>query len=129
MNEANSTSINLDELRLVPDWLRENAPSPSQQYAGHSGPTEREMRPDARGPRTGQGGPNRDRRDPRAGGGGAGGGDRRRDGRRPGPGGARGGDRREERPPREDLSTMRPAAAAPVRRAARSAFRSFDGTL
>lgn len=37
MNEAESPSINLDELRLLPAWLREEGPPPSQQYAGHEG--------------------------------------------------------------------------------------------
>ena len=55
MNEADFPSINLDELRLVPDWMREGAPSPSKQYAGHTGPSDRELRPDSRGPRPGSG--------------------------------------------------------------------------
>ena len=37
MNEADSPSINLDELRLLPDWLREEALPPSKQYAAHDG--------------------------------------------------------------------------------------------
>ena len=37
MNEADSPSINLDELRLVPDWLKEEALPPSKQYASHDG--------------------------------------------------------------------------------------------
>ena len=116
MNEADFPSINLDELRLVPDWLREGTTPPSKQYAGHEGPSDREMRPMSRGPQQGQGGFSRDRRDPRAGG------DRRRDAGRPGPGGGaapRRGDRRDgrpadHRPSREDARPERPAVAAPV---------------
>jgi hypothetical protein len=40
MNEAESPTINLDELRLLPAWLREEGPPPSQQYAGHPGQAE-----------------------------------------------------------------------------------------
>jgi hypothetical protein len=40
MNEAESPTINLDELRLLPAWLREEGPPPAQQYAGHPGQAE-----------------------------------------------------------------------------------------
>ena len=118
MNEADFPSINLDELRLVPDWMREGAPAPSKQYASHQGPSDQETRPFSRGPRPGQGaggGGGRDRRDTRGGGG-----DRQRDSRRPGPGGARGGDRRDGRPgenrfARDAAPPERPVPAAPVR--------------
>ena len=117
MNEADFPSINLDELRLVPDWLREGAPSPSKQYAAHEGPNERDERPFSRGPRPGgSGGFNRDARS-------GGGGDRRRDARRPGPGGGApprpGGDRRDRRGPdprsvRDQAPAPRPPQPAPV---------------
>ena len=122
MNEADFPSINLEELRLVPDWLREGAPSPSKQYASHEGPSERDERPFSRGPRPGGGGFNRDARS-------AGGGPRRDGGRRPGPGAGgggsapRGGDRRDQRdrrdrpdqrPARDQAPPPRPAPPAPV---------------
>ena len=121
MNEADFPSINLDELRLVPDWLREGAPSPSKQYAAHEGPSERDERPFSRGPRPGGGGGGFNR-DARSGGG------PRRDGRRPGPGGGGGprpggGDRRDQRdrrggpdqrPMRDQAPSPRPAPPVPV---------------
>lgn len=113
MNEADFPSINLDELRLVPDWMREGTPTPSKQYASHDGPSDYDSRPSSRGPRQGQGTFGRDSR------GGGGGGDRRRDAGRPGPGGTRGGPRRdsrpgEQRPRRDEAPPARPAAPAPV---------------
>ena len=76
MKDADLPSINLDELRLVPDWLKENPPAPSKQYASYDRPIEaddqnrRGPRPggsrhdrrdsrDNRGPRDGRGGPGR----------------------------------------------------------------------
>jgi hypothetical protein len=119
MNEAETPSINLDELRLLPDWLRDEGPPPSKQYAGHAGqPDERPG--DRRGGRFADGGA--DRRDVRRPGGG-GGPDRGRG--RPGPGGpsARGkNDGRPDRRDRLDRDGRRdagpvpaPARPAPVR--------------
>ena len=68
MNEADPSPINLDELRLLPDWLREEGPAPSKQYASHDYPAEerggrgRDSRPGSFG--------GRDRRDFRGGSGG-----------------------------------------------------------
>ncbi len=116
MNDADFPSINLDELRLVPDWMREGTPAPSKQYASHEGPSDRDLRPSSRGPRPGQGSFGRDQRGPRPGGGG----ERGRDSRRPGPGGARGGDRREgrpgdHRPARDEAPAPRFETPAPVK--------------
>ena len=118
MNEADPAPINLDELRLLPNWLREEGPPPSKQYASHEGATADDYGT-RRGPRTG-GSFNRDRPAGRgfggAGGGSGGGGDRRREGggRRNGPPPRGGGaDRamRDERRPAPEV----PAAPAPVR--------------
>ena len=111
MNEADLPSINLDELRLVPDWLREDAPAPSKQYASYDRPIEYDDQ-NRRRPRPGGGGGGNDRRDSRAPRGG--GGDRR------------GGPGRPERPMRGGPSDRRDAprdpresdpfvAAAPIR--------------
>ncbi len=110
MNEADLPSINLDELRLVPDWLREDAPNPSKQYAGFDRPIETDY-PDRRGARPG--GPGRDRRDTR--GSGMGSGDRRNDRGRSGPP-PRGGapQRRDERPPARQ-ENYQPVEPAPLR--------------
>ena len=85
MNEPDPSPINLDELRLLPDWLREEGPAPSKQYASHDYPTEdRQSR--GRGDRPGSFGRGNDRRDSRGGSGGSGGPSTgRRDDRRPGP--------------------------------------------
>ena len=138
MNDPESSPINLDELRLMPAWLREGDAAPAERYASHNYPLEGERENRRGGP--GGGG----RRDF----GGAGGGSRERSGgggggnrsgggpssgpRRSGPNdrgprpaggpsrggpGPRGGDRRDDRrsddrrppaPPRE------PVVAAPV---------------
>ena len=105
MNEADPSPINLDELRLLPAWLREEGPPPSKQYATHEGGAADEAGPRRGGSRPG--GFNRDR--PSFGGGRDGGGDRRREGpRRSGPP-PRGGNA--GRPPRDE---RRPAPEAPV---------------
>ncbi len=122
MNEADPAPINLDELRLLPNWLREEGPPPSKQYASHEGATADDYGT-RRGPRPG-GSFNRDRPAGRGFGGGAssggssggGGGDRRRDGggnRRngPPPRGGQGRPMRDERRPAPEA----PAAPAPVR--------------
>ena len=109
MNDADLPSINLDELRLVPDWLRENTPPPSKQYASYDRPIDDDEQTRRR-PRPGGGGG--DRRDPRDN---RGGGDRR------------GGPGRPDRPtrgapagrremPRQDRESFQPpVAAAPIR--------------
>ena len=113
MNEADPPPINLDELRLLPDWLREEGPPPSKQYAAHDGADAGD--PGARrGSRPG--GFGRDSRGPRdrpAFGGGGGGGQRREGGRRSGPPPRGGTDRpmRDERRP----APVAPSAPAPVR--------------
>ena len=107
MNEADPSPINLDELRLVPDWLREDASPPSKQYAAHDYPLG-EDRPGRReggrpGGFAGRGGPG-DRRGP-------GGPDRRREGGgRSGPP-PRGG---EGRPMRDDRRSAPPPPTAPA---------------
>ena len=111
MNEADSPSFNLDELRLVPDWMREDAPSPSKQYAGHDYPAGDEGRTSQRGARQGPGQFNRDRRAPQ--------GDRRsgggnRDRGRDRPGGNRGPDRRDSFQDRRPAPVEAPPAPAPV---------------
>ncbi len=110
MNDSDPSPINLDELRLLPDWLREEGPAPSKQYASHDYPTE--DRPGrGRGDRPGSFGRG-DRRDSRAGSGGPS--TRRPDDRRSGPPRRDGGGRpfRDERgaggPP------PAPVAPAPV---------------
>ena len=37
MNDADPAPFNLDDLRLLPDWLRHEGPPPSKQYASHDG--------------------------------------------------------------------------------------------
>ena len=109
MNEADPSPINLDELRLLPDWLREEGPPPSKQYAGHEGGG------DDYGSRRGSrpGGFNRESRG--FGGGGSPGGDRRREGgRRSGPP-PRGGNDRPRREERRPEPAEAPAVPAPVR--------------
>lgn len=114
MNEAEPSPINLDELRMVPDWLREDAPASSKQYAAHDYPVD-DDRSARRGPPGsrpggfgGRGGG--DRRDAR------GGPDRRREGAgRPGQGGGpRGGTGRGPRDDRRSAPTPPPAPAAPA---------------
>ena len=105
MNEADPSPINLDELRLLPDWLREEGPPPSKQYAAHQGGDAEDFGP-RRGPRTGG--------FDRGMGGGNGGGNRRREGGRrngPPPRGGSGRPMREERRP----EAAAPVQAAPVR--------------
>ena len=75
MNDSDPSPINLDELRLLPDWLREEGPAPSKQYASHDYPTEERS---GRGRDQRSGGFGRDRRDARGGAGGPP--DRRREG-------------------------------------------------
>jgi hypothetical protein len=111
MNEAEFPSINLDELRLLPNWLREEGPPPSKQYAGHAGETE--QRPgDRRGGRFPErGGERRDARRPREGGPGRpGGGDGRPRGKSAGR-----PDRRDGDPRRAEGPGAPPARPAPVR--------------
>ncbi len=113
MNEPDPSPINLDELRLLPDWLREEGPAPSKQYASHDYPTEersgrgRENRPGGFGGRD-------DRRSgpPRSGGSG-GPPNRGRDDRRSGPPPRR-DDRRPFRDDRGAASGPPPAPAAPA---------------
>ncbi len=115
MNEADPSPINLDELRLLPDWLREEGPAPSKQYASHDYPTE-ERSGRGRDNRSGGFGGRDDRRSgPPRGGGSGGAPNRGRDDRRAGP-----PPRRDDRRPfRDDRSTAggpppAPAAPAPV---------------
>jgi hypothetical protein len=115
MNEAETPSINLDELRLLPAWLREEGPPPSQQYAGHPGDA------DDRGGRRGgnrfpdRGGDRRDARRP------SGGGSNRPSGRPGGgaPGRGNPGPRRDDREGGARRFDSQPAPAlekpAPVR--------------
>jgi hypothetical protein len=137
MNEADSPSINLDELRLLPDWLREEALPPSKQYAGHDGRNDERGgsgdrrgggRPPFGGPRGGSGGGSRGasgggQRDQRSSGGGGGGqqqrgGDARRDRPRPGSGPQGGGggrfDRRDQRGSGPSQAPAAPVTPAPV---------------
>lgn len=116
MNEADPSPINLDELRLLPDWLREEGPPPSKQYASHEGARAEDYE-GRRGNRPG--GYNRDRPGNRPAGGGGGGrpgGERRNDGgRRPGgPGPRRDGNGGGGRPMRDERRPE-PVMAAPVR--------------
>ncbi len=107
MNEPDPSPINLDELRLLPDWLREEGPAPSKQYASHDYPTEDRQ---GRGRDQRSGGFGRDRRDARPGPGG-GSSDRRRDDRRSGPPPRSGGGR----PFRDDRGgATRPPPPAPM---------------
>ena len=112
MNEADPSPINLDELRLLPDWLREEGPAPSKQYASHDYPTEDRA---GRGRDARSGGFGSDRRAPRGGGSG-GPPDRRRDDRRSGPpprpGQSGGG--RPFRDERGAAGSPRPAPTAPA---------------
>ena len=115
MNEADPSPINLDELRMLPDWLREDAPPPSQQYASHNYPTDdRGQRRDDRrsGPGNFRGGPSDNRRGP------GGPPDRRREGgARSGPpsrGPERGGDRGNRGPRDERRGPPAPAQAPPA---------------
>ncbi len=117
MNEADPAPINLDELRLLPNWLREEGPPPSKQYASHEGATADDYGT-RRGPRPG-GSFNRDRPAGRGfggAGGGGGGGDRRRDGGSSAqrPAAAWRGRRRPMRDERRPAPEA-PAAPAPVR--------------
>ena len=112
MNEAEPSPINLDELRMLPDWLREDAPAPSKQYAGHDYPLGGDS-PDRRGGRPGGFGGRNDRRDGRSSGGPP---DRRRDTGRSGPPPRRGDDRgpRDDRRPAPG-PRPEPPMPAPVR--------------
>jgi hypothetical protein len=111
MNEAEFPSINLDELRLLPDWLREEGSPPSKQYAGHEGQAD-ERPGDRRGGRFADRGG--DRRDARRPGGG------RPDGARgrPTSGGGGGGGfargKNARRPERQDGDFRTPAGPAPA---------------
>ena len=107
MNEADPSPINLDELRLLPDWLREEGPAPSKQYASHDYPTEERRGRDNRSGGFFGG----DRRDSH--GGGAGRPPARRDDRRSGPPPRRDGGRpfRDER---GAASSPPPALSAPA---------------
>ena len=67
MNEADPSPINLDELKMMPAWLREDSPAPSKQYAGHDYPSVND-RLDRRGGRQTGFGDRNDRRDHRSGG-------------------------------------------------------------
>ena len=110
MNEADPSPINLDELRMLPDWLREEAPAPSKQYASHDYPLG--DAPDRRGGRPGNFGGRNDRRDNRGGGSP----DRRREGGRsssPRRGDER--DPRNDRRPPQDAPHSEPTMPAPVR--------------
>ena len=114
MNEVEFPSINLDELRLLPDWLREEGPPPSKQYAGHEGaPDERsgDRRGGSRYPERGG-----DRRDARRPGGSSGGGADRGRGR-PGSGGPQSRGQNSGRPDRRegDFRRSEPPLAPPVR--------------
>ena len=111
MNEAEPSPINLDELRMLPDWLREDAPAPSKQYAGHDYPLGGDS-PDRRGGRSGGFGGRNDRRDSRGGAPP----DRRGDSGRSGPPPRRGDDRgpRDERRPGPG-PRPEPPVPAPVR--------------
>ena len=111
MNDPDPSPINLDELRLLPDWLREEGPAPSKQYASHDYPTAERSGRGGRDNRSG--GFGRDSRGPRSGSGGPP--DRRRDDRRPGPPRQGGGGRpfREDRGP-ENRPPTAPAVPAPV---------------
>ncbi len=107
MNEADPAPINLDELRMLPDWLREDAPPPSKQYAAHNYPVGDETRDRRGGGRSGGFGGS-DRRDARGGGPP----DRRRDGGgRSGPPTRGGGG---NRGPQDDRRFAPPTPAAPV---------------
>lgn len=108
MNDSDPSPINLDELRLLPAWLREGEAEPANRYASHNYPLEGE----------------RERRS----GGSSGGGGRRPDfgnrerGGSPGrPDGARRPDRgrsgppsRSGPPPRRDRDDRRPAGPPPA---------------
>lgn len=114
MNDSDSAPINLDELRLLPAWLREGEAEPANRYASHNYPLEGERerreggsgggrRPDFGGSRerSGGGGPSR-----------GGDGGRRQDrGGRPGGPPARSG-----APQRRDRDERRPSGppSAPV---------------
>jgi hypothetical protein len=114
MNEAESPSINLDELRLMPDWLREESPPPSKQYAGHDGPPdERRGGGGSRFPE--RAGNRRDTRRPPGGGPDRGRG--RPDGGRPSPGTSGGRPQRREggSRPSDGAAAPAPARPAPVR--------------
>ncbi len=110
MNDPDPSPINLDELRLLPDWLREEGPAPSQQYASHDYPTE-ERSGRGRDNRSGGFG-GRERSGPRPGGSG-GSPNRGRDDRRSGPPPRR-DDRRPFRDDRGAASGPPPAPAAPA---------------
>ena len=112
MNEAEPSPINLDELRMLPDWLREDAPPASKQYAGHDYPPLGDVS-DRRGGRSGGFGGRSDRRDPRGGGAP----DRRQEGGRSGPPPRRGNERgtRDDRRPAFDAPRPEPMVLAPVR--------------
>ena len=113
MNEADPSPINLDELRMLPDWLREDAPTPSKQYATHDYPLGDVL--DRRGGRPGGFGGRNDRRDNR--GGAAGAPDRRREGGRSGPPPRRDerGPRSNDRRPPQDAPRPEPSLPAPIR--------------
>ena len=113
MNEADPSPINLDELRMLPDWLREEAPAPSKQYAAHDYPLGDS--PDRRGGRPGGFAGRNDGRDSRGGGAP----DRRREGggSRSGPPPRRADDRgsRDDRRPAFNAPRPEPQLLAPVR--------------
>jgi hypothetical protein len=108
MNETDPAPINLDELRMLPSWLREDAPAPKTNYpdrdtgpdqgrdrrggpggdrSSRFGDRNRDSRGDSRGPRPDRGGGDRGRSGPPPRGGGSGGGSRGgfREDRRSGP--------------------------------------------
>ncbi len=112
MNEADPSPINLDELRLLPDWLREEGAPPSKRYASHEGSAGDESRARRGSSRPGM--MNRDPRDNNRGfgrgnsGNSSGGGERRRDagGRTAaGPRAGKGRPMRDERRPEPDVPT------------------------
>ena len=115
MNDSDSSPINLDELRLLPDWLRDEGLAPSKQYASHDYPTE-ERSGRGRDNRSGGFGGRDDRRSgpPRGGGGGMGGAPGRgRDDRRSGPPPRR-DDRRPFRDDRGSAGGPPPAPSVPA---------------
>lgn len=109
MNDSDPSPINLDELRLLPAWLREGEAEPANRYASHNYPLE--------GERERRGGSGGGGRRPDFGGrersGGGGGGQGRGDGaRRPDRG--RSGPPSRSGPPRRDRDDRRPAGPPPT---------------
>lgn len=115
MNDSDPSPINLDELRLLPAWLREGEAEPANRYASHNYPLEGEReRRGGGGQGRGDGArrPDFGNRD-RSGGGGGGGqgrgdGARRPDRNRSGPPSSRSG------PPRRDRDDRRPSGPPPA---------------